>query len=305
MNERVKKKFAQTGRKDKWLLFCAGLIACVYSPARWAGEVAFLAYTETYWQVWCMNADGSGQRQVTRSPYDKHHISWYPDGGHLLVNGLQGELIRVQIANGQETPVDLPLRGTDDAVLSPDGHYIAFSISTGDSRDINNIWVVNSDGSDPRKLTHLNNLQHQPSWSADGEVLYFAAGDGGQSHDLWQLRIDSHKLEQLTSGNLYHFDVVASREGRLAFSSNRSGDYEIWVQEVGQEALRITDAPGLDAQPTWSPDGDSLIFVSTRSGNVPNLWRVRLPNGQPVQLTDFPKGARSPAWRWSVEDAPS
>ena len=282
------------------LLPYAALLLIMLSSAGVAGEVAFLAYTQGFWQVWHMRADGHAQTQVTRTPYDKHRISWYPDGEHLLVNGLQGELVKAHITTGVETPLALPLRGMDDAVLSPDGGQIAFSLSTAESRDINNIWLTDGDGGGQRKLTHSNVLQHQPSWSADATELYFVAGDGGQSHDIWRLQLEPYKLEQVTSGRLYHFDVVVSVKGELAFSSNRSGNYEIWTLMPGQEAARITDDPGLDAHPSWSPDGTSIIFESTRGGAVPNLWRIDLPSGQPKRLTDFPRGARGPAWRFAV-----
>ncbi len=153
------------------------LLLLLTSPLVWSGEqqtpVAYLAYADGYWQVWAMAADGSAQRQVTRSPYDKNRVSWYPDGKSLLVNGNQGELNQVNLETGYEASAPAPLKGMIDAVMSPDGKQIAFSLSTSDSIDDNNIWLIDRDGKNERKLTNMQGLQHEPVWSPDGVHLIY------------------------------------------------------------------------------------------------------------------------------------
>jgi len=257
--------------------------------------VSYLAYTDGYWQVWVMTADGKKTRQVTKSSYDKSRVSWYPDGNFLLVNGNQGELSRVNLANGTEILIPAPLKGMNDAVLSPDGRHIAFSLSTSGSIDDNNIWLVDADGSNERKLTNMEGLQHEPSWSPDGKRIYFLSGKGGQAHDIWELTLATRETKQLTSSSLYHFDVAVAPDGGLAFSSNRSGNYEIWTQDKDGNLRQITNDPAMDGKPGWSPDGTSLIFESTRSGQ-PELWRVGADGSELQQLTRHEQGARAPVW---------
>ena len=65
--------------------------ACKTSPLSSGGEtLAYLAHTDGFWQVWSLDLSRLTTRQITQSPYDKTVISWYPDGQHLLVNGLDG-----------------------------------------------------------------------------------------------------------------------------------------------------------------------------------------------------------------------
>jgi Tol biopolymer transport system component len=189
-------------------------------------------------------------------------------------------------------------------VLSPDGKRIAFSLSLPTEMDRNRIWIADADGANAKKLTREGVLQHEPAWSPDGRFLYYSAGDGGQSHDLRRLEVATGAMEQLTAGELYHFDVAVSGAGDLAFSSNRSGNYEIWVMREGaKEPFALTDDPGADGRPSWAPDGQTIAFDSTRGGR-PNVWSVRVgakgPEGEPVPLTEHPVGARAPAY-WGGE----
>lgn len=275
------------------------LLITLASPfvANGAGPIAYLAFSDDgYWQAWSMNPDGSAQTQITRSPYDKARLSWYPDSQHLLINGNQGELMQVDAHTGAEQPIPMALGGMSDAVLSPDGRLIAFSLSTSGSIDDNNIWLVNTDGSGLRKLVARQYLQHEPAWAPDSGAVYFLSGQGGQDHDIWRYRLADGSLEQLTVGRLYHFDLAPGPNGTLAYSANRTGNYEIWLWSEGGEPRALTGDPALDGRPSWSPDGSELIFESTRGG-VPDIWKVSAQGGDPVRLTATSQGARLPVWR--------
>jgi len=141
----------------------------------------------------------------------------------------------------------------------------------------------------------MQRLQHEPSWSADGKHVYFLSGGGGQSHDIWRVNIASLETGQLTANQLYHFDVAISNLGELAFSSNRSGNYEIWVSGKGKPARRITEHLALDARPSWSPDSNSIVFESTRLGQQA-IWSMDLASKRLAQLTKPGQPARYPVW---------
>jgi Tol biopolymer transport system component len=257
--------------------------------------VAYLAASGDYWQVWMVPAEGGEARQVTRSSYEKARCSWFPDSRHLLVNALDGRVFRVDGDTGEEQEIPMPLRGTTDAAVSPDGARIAFSLSTADSIDDNEIWVVGADGSNPLRLTTMPHLQHDPQWSADGRWIYFLSGDGQQAHDIWRVSPETRSSEQLTAGDAYHFELALAGDGELAFSSNRSGDYEIYVQAAGPPLAQLTREAGLDGAPSWSPDGKRIAFHSTRSGSL-NVWTMSADGNAPVQLTHHERGARNPVW---------
>lgn len=280
-------------RLNPFLTILLTLIPSVVAGA--TGEVAYLAFTENYWQVWSMNNDGSHQQQITFSDYDKSHISWYPDGKYLLVNGNQGEVRKIDVVTKKETNIKLPIQGTTDASISPDGTKIVFSLSVADSRDNNHVWIVGENGEHLEKITNMGGLQHEPVLSFDGQWVYFLSGAGDESHDIWRVSLKSKSTEQLTSGQLYHFDVAVSQDNKLAYSNNRSGNYDIWIREKGKDR-NLTKHEAFDARPSWSMDGKQIMFESSRSG-VLNIWRISDKGGNPTQLTHHTRGARYPVWQ--------
>ena len=74
------------------------------------------------------------------------------------------------------------------------------------------------------------------------------------------------------------------------------GTSRIWVAEIGTGAPhQLTQGPGADRQPRWSPDGGALAFVSTRQGSA-QLWVLSMAGGEARKLTDLPGGASDPVW---------
>jgi len=272
-------------------------IGCLVENQRvHASEIAYLGLHEGVWQAWVLNEDGSSPRRITRSPSDKVRVSWYPDGERLFVNAANGSAFSVDIKDSQEQQIDISLSGFQDAVLSPNGGRFAFSLSTSGSVDDNNIWLASLHDQGLEKLTGMSRLQHEPVWSTDGKSLYFLSGDGDQSHDIWRLSLSTREPRQITANRLYHFDIAASPDGTLAFSNNRDGAYNLWLRFPDGAERRLTDHPALDARPSWSPDGQRLVFESSRDGG-PDLWILDIESGQLERLTYTQGKARYPVWR--------
>ncbi|MGH7546922.1 MAG: prolyl oligopeptidase family serine peptidase [Gemmatimonadales bacterium] len=88
---------------------------------------------------------------------------------------------------------------------------------------------------------------------------------------------------------------VAYTVTESSLKDNR-GTTRIWLAEVASgETRRLTQGPGSDRQPRWSPDGKALAFVSTRQ-NGPQLWVLPVAGGEARRLTNLADGVSDPLW---------
>ena len=275
-------------------LLGALLAACDRVPED--GPVAFLAQAEGRWQVWWMPRSDAAPAQLTHLEQDVARLSWFPGGREVLANLQDGRLVRGDVRTGAVRPVSFPFADILDAVIGPDGHRVAFSMSIADSNDRNDIWIYDLDSGERRKLTSMPGLQHEPVWSQDGATIHFLSGKTRQAHDIWRVDVATGSTQQLTVNALYHFDLAVRGDGTVAYSGNQGGHYDLWLLSSKGKTERLMDDAALDARPSWSPDGRSLIFESTRGGTVPDLWRWDEDSGQIERVTQIASGARMPVW---------
>ncbi|NKB71629.1 MAG: hypothetical protein GKR89_31530 [Candidatus Latescibacteria bacterium] len=91
------------------------------------------------------------------------------------------------------------------------------------------------------------------------------------------------------------FPIMSSAQ-RIAFTSLRDGNMELYsIAPDGGNLLRLTDHPGKDLNPSWSPDGMRLAFESDRDGNA-EVYLINRDGSNPVRLTDAPGEDGRPAW---------
>lgn len=269
------------------------LAGCQRAPVE--TPIAFLAQADGHWQVWWMPTLGAQPARVGSLPEDVSRVSWFPDGKSLLVNLQGGRWFKVDALSGESTEIKPPAAGVVDAVVSPDGKAIAYSMSMGSSADRNDLWTFDLATGATQKITAIPGLQHEPTWGRDGRSLYFLSGQGGPTHDIWQVDIVSRATTQMTVNDFFHFDVAVRDDGTMAYSSNRGGDYDLWLLRKDGKPEPLTDDAALDARPSWSADGKRLVFESTREG-ASDLWAYDLSSKVFTRLTQMPGGARMPVW---------
>jgi serine/threonine-protein kinase len=95
--------------------------------------------------------------------------------------------------------------------------------------------------------------------------------------------------------------ALLSPDGRRLASSfidDRSGEWDVWVYDLETGgSTRITDTPGLDGNPLWAPDGERLVFASSRAGPV-NLFWIDAHGGRAAERLTESEYSQYP-WSWS------
>ena len=106
------------------------------------------------------------------------------------------------------------------------------------------------------------------------------------------------------------FPSWSPKGDRIAFTSDRDGDYEIYtIRPDGTDLRRLTHTPGNDAHNAWSPDGEWIAFTSARGGfkdeaalhpynpqPYGDLYVMRADGSDVRQLTDDQFEEGTPSW---------
>ncbi len=255
------------------------LIACVDAQA----QIAFISQRDGHFrddrptsEIYVMDADGENQRRLTNNPSNDRNPSWSPDGKRIVF-------------------------ASDRA-----GHADA------NDRPTSEIYVMDADGENQRRLTNNPSNDRNPSWSPDGKRIAFASDRnkerGNHNYEIYVMDADGGNPQRLTNnpdGDRY---PSWSPDGkRIAFASMRAGHFkgefgmtdEIYVMDAdGGNEQRLTENRRYDWYPSWSPDGKRIAFASDRKGDLVNfeIYVMDIDGGNEQRLTENRVYDTRPSW---------
>ena len=255
-----------------------------------SSRIAFASDRDGNFEIYVMNADGSGQTRLTDNPAYDGSPAWSPDGSRITFvadRDRNWDIYVMDTDGSEQTRLTDNLTVDIDPAWSPDGSRIAF-LSRRD------IYVMNADGSELTQLTDNRAEDGSPAWSPDGSRIAFHSERDGNP-EIYVMNADGSGQTRLTDNPAYDGEPAWSPDGRrLVFVSHRDGNFEIYVMNPdGSE--RLTYNPMDDWDPVWSPDGRRIAFSSDRDGNY-EIYVMNADGSVQTRLTDNPAYDGEPAW---------
>ncbi len=182
------------------------------------------------------------------------------------------------------------------ALTGENGNFdtrIAFVKKEGAAKDI---YTINFDGSDLRRITNYNALTLVPRWSANGRFMAFTSYKDGNP-DLYVRDLETGLTKKLASYTGVNIPGSWSKDNeRLLATLSRDGNPDIFEMTVKNSLLqRLTHGFYIDVSPVRSPDEKLVAFVSNRNGS-PQVYIMNADGGNVKLLTVHGNYNTSPAW---------
>ena len=287
------------------------------------GKIVFQSAQDGNYDLYIMNPDGSDWRNLTAGPPSNTSANnnggpvQSPDGRQIAFQSNRdgnNEIYIIDIESGVQLNLTKNSANDYSPTWSPDGKYIAFisdrdAILVDANRDIwtNNIYIIDADGSNVRRLT-VDNLANQYSglsWSPDGKKLALGLSSVSQYgaffyQGIYLMDLDNLGLTRLTydTYTIHQANPKWSPDGKyilyLVLGSELSNIYVMNADGTDQVALS-QDPSTYDTDPSWSPDGEYIVFSSNRYGGY-HLYVMNADGSNQLRLTNGPGEETSPVW---------
>ena len=171
------------------------------------------------YEIYVMGADGKNQQRLTNNPHGEQDPSWSPDGKRIVFSSRR------------------------------DGHFI------GEDGITYEIYVMDIDGKNQRKLTNNRQNDWYPSWSPDGKRIAFSSDGKGdlQNYEIYVMDADGGNQQRFTNNRVYDAKPSWSPDSKkISFHSQRDENYEIYVMDAdGGNQQNLTNNPHGDLYPAW------------------------------------------------------
>ena len=236
-----------------------------------------------------MDMDGSGRRTRVDNGSSNMFPRWAPGGGVLYTSFLSG-LPQIYHDDRRITHDERQYRG---AAFSSDGSRIVASVDMDGQSDL--VLLDPKTGEITKRLTESEWDEVSPSWSPDGRTIAYCSNKTGRPQ-IYLINADGSSERRLTMRGSYNTSPRFGPTGLVAFLGMDDFVSDLFTVDMSGNINRLTQQQGSNKDPTWSPDGRWLVFLSDRAG----AWRVFLmtEDGRyqfPITGTGEPWG--TPDWR--------
>jgi Tol biopolymer transport system component len=256
------------------------------NPA-WSADGDALAFQADrvggHFDIWIMNADGSGQARMTTNVNEDENPVWSVDGAQLVFDSDRNgnyDLWVMPLATGEADAVPLTTANNHDRepAFTPDGASVYFTSDRGLS-GVFNIWRVPSAGGVAHQVTAYPVDDISPALSPQGRYAAFASPLNFTNDHIYLLSIPTEAVTLLTgdTGVTEAEPAWSPLDRAVLYTRSTGAQSNLWLLQLGDAVpQQVTSGAGTvgDGGPAWSPDGSRIAFHSDRGGNL-DIYVIR------------------------------
>ncbi len=209
------------------------------TPLGGGSQIAYASDQTSSPQIWIMNVDGSGKRQLTDLNGGACQPDWSPDGSQLVFTS--------------------PCPGEQEEYPN------------------SRLYIINADGTNLTPLPAEPGGDFDPNWSPDGNRIAFTTLRGGNS-EIYVLNLRTMSAQPVVEGGFRNFHPAWNWLGnKIAFVGARPGPFRIWItDQLGEEPVPFSRSGSLkNTSPIWSPDDTHVVFTQRElPDGIPRLMIV-------------------------------
>ena len=227
-------------------------------------------------EVYFADYDGANVKRVTISRTLNNNPAWSPDGRAIAYTAWR-PYMDVLVSHIYQGRLESPASGTPNVqnwlpAWSPDGRQLAFTSNRDGQPEL---YVINTDGSELRRLTNHPGIDTSPTWSPQGHQLAFVSDRTG-SPQVYVVGADSTGLRRITFES--HCDRPTwspAPYNEIAYSSQTGPGHDIKIVDLATNEVRqVTFGLGTNESPSYSPNGRHIAFSSTRGSGNKQIWVI-------------------------------
>ncbi len=232
-----------------------------------------------------------------------------PDGQTIAfdrdITAQLADIDTVPVNGGEAKRVSGDNRAIEGLAWMPDGRKIVYaSRRTGSPQEL---WIVNASGGTPQPLSVAGENASSPAIARIGNRLAYVRSM--YDENIWRLDLSAdtrhasgEPVKLIASTWLDNAPQYSPDGKKIAFGSDRSGSFEIWVASAdGSNPVQLTFLAGHSGTPRWSPDSRRIAFDASVNGNA-DIYAIDADGGAPRRLTTNPANDTVPSWssngRW-------
>jgi TolB protein len=268
----------QEGAVDAGHRYAADILAQFGGKSLVGTRIVFVSNRSGAKEIWVMNWDGTGQRQLTRYGSISTFPSASPDGRVVAFTTYAGGYPAIQLFSldsGRKLPF-YNQRASMNAFVTfmPDSKRIVFSSTAAGGPA--QLYTAALDGSGLRRITSSNAIEVEAKINpVTGTDLVDVSGRSGFPQ-IYQMNLEGANVRRLSAGTGEATNPAWSPDGaHIAFAWTKGfepGNYNIFVMDVSSsQTTQLTSNEGRNENPSWAPDGAHIVYASKR-GSQSQIW---------------------------------